>query len=151
MVCDILRFMKKFVLEQFLTSLLFGFGASATTLTWNGTAGGNWNTSNSWLDGVTPATWNSITPDNAVFGATGAGQINLTVGTTAGGITFDNAGYTIAGNTLTLSNSTITANADATISSALAGTTGLTKAGTGKLTLGSTPGYSGATTVNNGT
>lgn len=143
--------MKNVVSVQFFTSLLFGLNATAATLSWNGTAGGNWNTSNSWLDGVTPATWNSVTPDNAFFGATGAGQVNLTAGTTAGGITFDNAGYTIAGNTLTLSNSTITTNADATISSPLAGSTGLTKAGTGKLTLGSTPGYTGTTTVNNGT
>ena len=63
-----------------------------------------------------------------------------------------NSAYTLAGggNTLTLSNSTITANTTATISAVLGGSTGLIKDGTGTLTLSGTNTYTGTTTISNG-
>jgi fibronectin-binding autotransporter adhesin len=127
--------------------------AHADDLTWNnGTATGNWNTTDAnW----TAATWNNATPDNAIFGAAGVGTVTLTEAITAGNITFNNAGYTIAASTpsdiLTLSSSTITTAADAIISSVLAGSTGMTKSGAGMLSLTGVSTYSGGTVIDNGT
>ncbi len=124
-----------------LFQLIFLAGhAQAASLTWdNGAGTGKWNATD--LNWSGASTWNNATPDTATFGATGVGTVTLTTGIMAGGLTFNTAGYTVAGNTLTLSGtSTVTANADATINSAIAGST-WTKMGTGTLTL------SGATTV----
>ncbi len=123
--------------------------AYAADLTWNnGTTTGNWNTTDAnW----TGSTWNNATPDNAIFDAAGIGTVTLTVPITTGNVTFNNPGYTIAANTLNLSNSTITTAADAIISSVLAGTTGMTKSGAGMLSLTGVSTYSGGTVINNGT
>ncbi len=127
--------------------------APAAILTWNGSPGDTWDTATQqWLDGVTPATWSSATPDSAVFGATGAGAITVGTGISANGLTFDADGYTLQGSPLTLSGVTltITTNANTTIASALAGSAGFTKAGTGTLTLSGTITYSGTTSINAG-
>ena len=111
-----------------LLALVSVQGAWAAPLTWTGAASTNWNTTDSNWGGPL---WNNTTPDSAVFGATGVGAVNLTTAITANTITFNTAGYTIASNTLTLGGTTpsITNNADATITSVLAGTAGLTKQG----------------------
>jgi autotransporter-associated beta strand protein len=113
---------------------------NASNMTWSSSAG-NWSVGPGW----------QYATNNAVFGSTGAGTVNLAAEAIGvHNITFDAVGYTIAGNTLTLNNSTITTNADAAISSALAGSTGLIKAGGSTLTLEGTNTYTGATNVNAG-
>ena len=128
---------------------------SAAVLTWNSPSpGGIWDTTTlSWLNGASPAAWNNGTPDSAVFGTTGAGNVTLGGAVTAAGLTFNAAGYTIAGSNLTLSGTapTITAASDAVISSILDGSAGLVKAGAGSLDLAGANTYSGDTTVSGGT
>ena len=125
----------------------------AQVLTWNnGTGNGQWDTTSiNW--GQTGTTWNNATPDSAVFGATGIGVINIAAGITANSVTFNNPGYIITGGTLTLGGAQpgITNNAFATISSTLAGTSGLVKAGSGTLTLTAANNYTGGTVVALGT
>ena len=118
----------------------------AAALTWTGAASMNWNESASNWGGPL---WNNATPDSAVFGAAGVGVVNLTTAITASSITFNTAGYTIASNALTLGGASpsITNNADATISSVLAGTAGLTKQGAAKLTLSGNNTFTGNVTV----
>ncbi|MCP5535257.1 MAG: autotransporter-associated beta strand repeat-containing protein [Akkermansiaceae bacterium] len=125
--------------------------ANADILTWdNVSTDGLWNqTSNNWGGSL----WSNANPDDAIFGATGAGTVTLGENITVGNITFSAAGYTIAGggNSLALSSpSTITADSDATISAVLSGG-GLTKEGGGILTLSATNTYTGDTVINNGT
>ena len=135
-------------------SIFCSVALHAQTLTWdangNGadgaTAGsGTWNTTNTnWYNGSsTDVVWpNSTSGDTAVFGAgTGGGAYTISVGTVnAGGIIFNQGGYTLSGGTITLnpSGSTITTNGGTTsISSVLdipAGNT-ITKAGPGTLVL----------------
>ena len=70
-------------------------------LMWNNGAGTfNWNTNDlNWNFGT--AKWDSRRPDNANFGATGIGTVNLTMPITAGSLWFQNPGYTIAGSSPT--------------------------------------------------
>ncbi|MBN8419765.1 MAG: autotransporter-associated beta strand repeat-containing protein [Verrucomicrobia bacterium] len=122
-----------------------GNGSSITGGSGTWTHGlGNWNT------GSGDTTWNSATPDDAVFMGT-AGTVTLGGDVTVGNITL-NTGYTLAGggNTLTLLNSTITANTTTTISATLGGSTGLIKSGTGFLTLSGANTYTGVTLINSG-
>ncbi len=148
--------------------------ARATTLWWDGgadealgqsdnrsTAGMNWLGGGLWDDGVTSAAlaaWSD--GDSAIFGGSAASQAitagsctvgNLTFGQGAQGTGSNGTAYAVSGGTLTLSNSTITANTHTTIASVLAGTTGLTKAGGATLTLGNANSFSGEITVNQGT
>ncbi len=142
--------MKTMKLATVLVLALVASGALGATLTWdNGAADGLWNTtSNNW-----GALWNNATPDSAIFGATGVGTVTLGEATTVGDITFNTAGYTIAGGgfALTPSASIFTANVDATISAVLDGTGTVTKAGTGTLVLSGANTWTGATAINAGT
>ncbi len=147
--------------------------ANSATLTWDvspGTAGtgdgsvtggnGTWDTTaGNWTanDGETNIAWvNNASPDNAIFDVGPGGTVTQD-GITVRNITFNSADYTIASGTLTLAGAspTIRANANATISSILAGTEGMTKAGGETLTI-STPvaptlaTYTGGTTVTAG-
>ena len=72
---------------------------SSGSLNWSGSA---------WTDG-----------SDAVFATLGVGPVNLGTNINANSVTFNNAGFTIAGgsNTLTVGAGGITANADATINS----------------------------------
>ena len=77
--------------------------AASVTYTWNGGGGDdNWTTGANWAGGVAPATG-----DNLVFGAGGALRKTTNVndyanGTSFGFIRFDDSGYTLAGNDVTL-------------------------------------------------
>src|SRR2546430_6059291 len=124
-------------------------------------AQGNWNTSAPalWFNGTTSTfqTWNNANLDNAIFGGT-LGTVTINAAVIAHNLTFNTSGYTVArtgANTLTLSGVSPTidvlSGVSATISSVIAGTAGLTKAGLGTLTLSGANTYTGATNVNAGT
>ncbi len=125
-----------------------GIGNSAITGgtgAWN-TADGNWT-----IDaGANNIAWDNLNNDTAIFGGT-FGTVTLGTGITVGGLTFDTAGYTVADNTLTFGIAgNIAANANATISSILAGSSAITKTGVGTLSLNATNTYNGVTTINQG-
>jgi fibronectin-binding autotransporter adhesin len=140
--------------------LQVGSVSQAATLTWDiisGNGSGITGGSGTWTDGLGnwntgsgDTIWNSATPDSAIFGGT-AGTVTLGGAVTVGNMVF-NSVYTLAGggNTLTLLDSTITANTTATISAALGGSTGLSKDGSGFLTLSGTNTYTGTTTISSG-
>lgn len=150
------------VLVAFVSTALRG-----ADLTWDGdtvTTGlqdgaGTWNTTdtNRWYNSTTALyqAWSNGTPDLAIFGAASGTPGTVTLGTpiTASGLRFDVAGYTLSGSTLTLAGaSAVTANSDATLSSILAGTAGMTKDGGGILRLGGSTSntLTGTTIVNGG-
>lgn len=122
---------------------------------------GVWNTtSNFWSDGAANTTWDSL---NAIFGGT-AGTVtidNAAAGVSATGLTFNTTGYIINAqtgtDTLTLTGATptITVNGlagdTATINAIIAGSSGLTMAGTGTLVLGGVNTFSGGVNINAGT
>ncbi len=154
------------MLSVILISVLAS-SAQAASLTWDITdtndqtindGAGTWNTAN--------ALWNDATPDNdnvawnntanagdmAVIGAGGAGgTITLDGQIKLAGLTFNTvtSPYTLTGGSLNKVGGvlTITNDVDATISSAISGTAGLSKAGAGKLTLSGNSSYSGNTTL----
>jgi fibronectin-binding autotransporter adhesin len=142
-----------------LTSTVTGVGLTPDLL-WNpaGTNGasdgsGTWDLSaQAWWGGVVTPWQNGY---SAVFGNGGvAGTVSLGSPITVSNITFDaveSGSYLIRSNTLTLSSaSTVTANTNATIASAIAAGS-LIKDGGGALTLsGAGITYPGATTVNGG-
>lgn len=102
-----------------------------------------------WWNGTSDSAWHNPTANPAVFGGS-AGSV--TVGTvTAKSLQFDTAGYVLGGGAIALSSGMIIANADATISSSIASTVGLTKAGGATLLLSGANAYSGRTTVGGGT
>lgn len=122
---------------------------------------GAWNTSDAFWDPVgtapddgtaTTTAYTFTDADKAIFAGT-AGTVTLGTGVTLNSIQIDTAGYVITGNTLTLAGTTptITANANASVSSALAGSAGLFKAGTGNLTLSGNNTFTGNATVGAGT
>jgi len=130
--------------------------AQAATLTWDTATGdgatitdgnGNWaDLAGNWNNAGVDDNWTNATPDTAIIGGGtlgAAGTITLTTAISDdNGITFNapngGGGYLVTGNTLMLSGTAnITVNAaTATVNSALAGTVGLNKKGTGALTLG---------------
>ena len=132
---------------------------------------GNWNTTSTfWSATSTDATgsdnlaWNNAGIDLAVFGGT-AGAVTLTEAITAGGLTFNTTGFTVTGDVLTLDaansgaapaitvgNGNFLTNTGlrTVISSTLAGTEGLMKAGNGTLVLTADNSYTGATIARNG-
>jgi autotransporter-associated beta strand protein len=150
-------------------------GTTATTFNWdanstaagtggtgnwsNGTTNNTWNTgtlSSGWQSGSLNSHWQSTgTQSKAVFGGA-AGTVTIDAGgVAANALTFETTGYEVTGGTLTLNGTTptVTTNTgvDATISSVIAGSAGLVKAGSGTLTLSGVNTYTGATTISNGT
>ena len=139
--------------------------AHAASLFWDGndtTANadggvGTWDvTATNWdalATGGSNSAWTNANNDTAVFAGT-AGTVSLGAPITVGGLQFDTAGYLVQTNTLTFGASgNIVTNADATINSSIAATTGLTitKTGSGILTLGGNNTYAAATTISAGT
>jgi autotransporter-associated beta strand protein len=120
----------------------------AASQTWTASVNSNWNT--------TTANWsgsNWVNGGDAFFNGAGVGTINVGTGITANSLTFNNAGYTLAGGSLTLGGAipAITANADATISSILTGNNGLTKSGGGTVKFTALNTFTGAIAINAGT
>jgi autotransporter-associated beta strand protein len=124
-----------------------GDGASdGGTATWD-ISTNNWDQGNT-LDRVA---WGNGNNDTAIFAGT-AGTVSLSTNITVGGLQFDTASYIITGNTLTFGAAgSIVANANATISSVIAGSVSITNSGTGTLTLSGANTHSGTTTINEGT
>ncbi len=132
------------------------------TLSWdpnqsNGTnlgGSGTWDTSsNDWFNGTSDVAWSNAYDPVAVF-AGSAGTVTLGTGITASSLNFNTSGYTVTGNTLTLavSGTVSVAPGDSdTISSVVAGSTGLTLTGGGTLTLSGSNTYTGGTTLSQGT
>ncbi|MBK5297992.1 MAG: autotransporter-associated beta strand repeat-containing protein, partial [Vicinamibacteria bacterium] len=133
-------------------------------LTWSptGVAGaggtGTWDTAGVvWAIGVVCCqAWNNGAPplDNGILGGT-AGTVTVSTAINVHNLTFNTTGYTVTGGTLTLGGVTPTITTipgvTSTVSSAIAGSAGLVKAGTGTLTLAGTNTYSGTTTISAGT
>jgi fibronectin-binding autotransporter adhesin len=146
--------------------LLSASSLSAADLTWDTTSGdsaitggaGTWDTTlTNWSadGGLTDIAWVNPNNDTALFSGTG-GTVALVVPITAGGLTFNSTGYTIASNTLTLAGTaavSVTNSGDtATISSIITGSAGLSKSGAGTLTLSSTGNsFSGGVNIGGGT
>ena len=116
---------------------------------WSGS--GTWNTTNANWSTITGGPYTGSWPSggDAVFEQT-AGTVALgSAYPTANSLTFTTTGYSIAGGTLTLAGRSVTTGSgiNATISSVIAGSAGLTKLGTGGLTLTGANIYTGTTTV----
>lgn len=124
-----------------------GAAGSGGTGTWD-TSLAYWNAASDGVAGpFTP--WNNAALDNAVFAGT-PGLVTLGGPITANNLTFNLAGYTLTGGTLTLAGTTPTIAGAATINSTIAGTAGLIKSAGGTLVLGGTNTFSGGITVNGG-
>jgi fibronectin-binding autotransporter adhesin len=132
-----------------------GPGAGGTG-TWN-LAPGTWSYNSNATLGPYTTPWDNSALDTAIFQGTG-GTVMLGAPITAGSLTFNASGYTIAGtgsNTLTLAGpaTTITVNygVTATISAVIAGTDGLTRDGTGgTLILSGANTFTGDVNINSG-
>lgn len=127
------------------------------TLTWTGTQSANWDeTSANWTSVNSFTNWysNDGNPNSVLFNATGAAQpvvnLSLTRPLRASSVTFDTAGYTIAGSVTFAASTNLVANADATISATLQGGVNLAKSGSGVLSLTGANSYSGVTIFNSG-
>ncbi len=157
------------VVATVVVAALMALPATAAVYTWdNGTGNvggptdgsGTWSLSsaNWWNSSSAYQTWPNST-DTAQFGFSSGNTNPYTVtldpvGVNAGGITFQDQAYTLSGSTLTLGGTTptITVNAaNGTISSLIAGSAGLTTAGTGTLVLNGKNTYTGGTTISSGT
>lgn len=137
---------------------------------------GDWTGTDNWWDGSNDVSWTS--GDDAVFdvsGSSAAGTVTIDSGISADSTEFQAAGYTLSGGALTLtgSGSVITANASATINSAvvigtgqqwdiaasqtlsvtgvISGTGTLATTDTGTLTLSNSSNYTGGTAIQDGT
>ncbi|WP_447930163.1 autotransporter-associated beta strand repeat-containing protein [Sphingopyxis fribergensis] len=126
---------------------------SGGTGTWN-LANLNWSPNGDGVSGPFVEPWANGDLDNAIFGGT-AGTVTVGAPVTVGNITFTSAGYVLNGSTLTLGGPAPTIatnfnNANATINSAIAGSSGLIKAGNGGLILNGTNSFTGGITINAG-
>ncbi len=155
---------------------MVGLNLNAANLTWDAdtvTTGaqdgtGNWNSAASnWWDGSANVTWNSVTPDNAIFGAGSGAAGIITVPTsttnTVGNITFNapgSGGYNIAAGSSTTSKVNLSGTPSITVASGVSATnlvvlagTSFTKLGAGLLVLkpGAPNINSGPTVVGGGT
>ena len=139
-----------------LASLVLLAAGGAQAATQYAAGAFTWGTDAKWAassGGSYASAWTS--GNDAVFeGAAGTVGI-AAAGVTAHNLTFNTTGYLIQNNTLTLNGTAPTISTDigitATVASVIAGSAGLTKAGTGTLVLTASNSYSGPTIINAGT
>lgn len=150
------------------TLSLFGLDARAADGTWTQTvSGGSWSTTGNWSGGIvadgsgSTANFNTLdlTADNTVRLDSDRTLTSLIFGdtntTTAAGWVLDNNGTAtnnliLAGVTPTVTVNTLGSGKTATISAIIEGTAGLTKSGSGTLTLSGVNTYSGTTSISAG-
>jgi len=142
-----------FVRVALLATLTLASSAKlrAADVTWNNMSGSFlWNlTDMNWSTGL----WNNANGDGAIFGATGAGAINVADGINVNSLTFNANGYTLggAGSLRFVSGSStagtgaisVPAGITATINTAINSSLGLLKFGAGTLELGGPMTFSG--------
>jgi len=143
------------------SGVVSGFFGTVSTPTWVNAAGGSWPTAANWLN-TTIAAGSDSTADFSTLTLTGNPTVTLDGPRTIGNLLFDDQNSTKhawtlnagSGDPLTLAVSSgapvISNNVATTINAILAGSQGLTKSGTGTLTLGGVNTYTGLTTVNAG-
>ena len=130
--------------------------------TWDQTAGGtqNWTTAANWADNLVPNPVAGTTMDFSTVDIIANTAINLGANRTAGLWKFDDASgaqtWTVnAGNTITLAGTTPGISVETGIVTQfdcdVAGSSGLTKTGTGRLVLAGNNTYTGSTTISAGT
>jgi autotransporter-associated beta strand protein len=121
---------------------------------------GNWSLSGGganlrWSTAITgsPTLANWTNGSDAFFETSGTSLVSVNGAITVNSMIFDGTGYTIGftSGSLSLVGSNITTNADATISTVLSGSVGLTKLGASILTLSGANIYTGGTTLSAGT
>ncbi len=139
--------------------------ASGADGTWSAAAHGNWSDAGNWLGGAVADGSGNTAYFNAVDVPGGGITATLDAGRAIGNLTFGDTNTDTAGswmvsgaNTLTLAGGTPTVTveqlgvgATATIATVIAGSSGLTKAGPGTLTLTGSNNYTGGVTVTGGT
>ncbi|HYR76789.1 MAG TPA: autotransporter-associated beta strand repeat-containing protein, partial [Pyrinomonadaceae bacterium] len=126
---------------------------AATTFTWDGGGGdNNWTTAANWVGDVAPTVGDSL-----VFDATGVGtrpspNSDFANGTSFGSITVSMGGYTLGGNSVSLTTGLTVSNASgsSTVSQVMDGAGTVTKTDGGTLTLSAANTYTGATNINGG-
>jgi autotransporter-associated beta strand protein len=146
-------------LGWFMTCLMAlwlpGPAARGATLLWDG-GSNNWDQSSSFWNGG--GVWTNSADNIAQFGGT-SGTVSLAEAILAGGLILNTTGYVVTGNTLTLSAPAGASSpsvyvrdfTNATVSSLIAGTDGLTKTGNGTLFLTNNANtYTGDTVINAG-
>ena len=132
------------------------------TMVWTNPAGGSWPVAGNWLNNL-PAGGSGITADFSTLTMPSNLTVTLNGARTVGHLLFDDQNSTKhswtvnagTGGPLTLASGSgvpsISCNVPTTIAAVLAGNQGLTKNGTGTLTLGAAESFSGTTVINNGT
>jgi autotransporter-associated beta strand protein len=140
-----------------------GRGSTGTWSNANSQLG--WTTNSSGLAASGTYAWGSTSGTDYYAGAGLTANFGGTAGTVTvsgtvdalSGLTFETTGYTLTSGTITLAGASAADNTisvstgTATINSVLAGSTGLTKAGSGTAALSAANTYTGTTTVNSGT
>jgi autotransporter-associated beta strand protein len=112
---------------------------------------GTWdNTAHRFYNGSADLAYTST--NDVVFWGPSGGTVSLSAQQFASTLTFKTSGYVLTGSTVRMTGSTIAVNpgVTATINSAVAGTFGIAKTGSGTLVLGGTNTYSGGTDVTGG-
>ncbi len=130
---------------------------AASTLTWDGGGGdNNWTTAANWVGDVAPVAGDSLIFDATGVAARPTANNDLTLGTSFGSITISAAGYTITGNSLSLTTG-LTADTystgTSTVSLIIGGAGSVTMSGTGTaiLTLSGVNTFTGGLTIESGT
>jgi autotransporter-associated beta strand protein len=124
----------------------------SSVVSWKG-GSGNWDTSTENWQRAALCAWTNSNNDTAYFWDS-PGTVSLTEGITIGGLSFNIAGYTLTGSTLTLGQDAtvdMPVAGSVTNNSVIAGGFGITKTGQGRIVLGGADSYSGRTLVSGGT
>jgi len=122
----------------------------ADTHTWTGASSNLWNVAGNWDVGIPEENDDLVFPSGASNLST---SNNISAGTVFNSITIEAGGYTLAGNSVSVTTSVTDSvgSGSNTISLVIGGTCDFVKSGAGTLTLSGLNTYSGTTTISNGT